>query len=149
MAPRHALHSLHSATGKPGGRHFSMLLLSMLLAVCSAALADIEEQYNQIFDDHNATLTGSEPTACISLQQDIGIADGSFIMPSLGQVEMGSMQMVGLFDAFRQAVTLYRQRRARLLCSAHDGDGLVECLARRGQSRPCAALLRDRATTRV
>ena len=63
----------------------------------------IEEQYLQLFDDHNSTVSAS-PRNCVSLSlgdgSNGGVADGSFIMPSLGQFQMNGMQVNGALDAY-------------------------------------------------
>ena len=59
----------------------------------------IETQYNQLFDDHNATVVVTD-AECVTLPSDVAMASGSFIMPSLGQFGMGPQSMEGALDAF-------------------------------------------------
>ena len=75
--------------------------MGALLVPALALLGDIESQYNQLFEDHNATALDVVAN-CVALPDDVAatLPEGSFIMPSLGQFRMQNMALNGALDAF-------------------------------------------------
>ena len=90
--------------------------MGALLVPALALLGDIESQYNQLFEDHNATAL-DVVTNCVALPDDVAatLPEGSFIMPSLGQFRMQNMALNGALDAFGK-LSRFTIARGRVFC---------------------------------
>ena len=89
----------------------------MLPTIVLASLSDIDVNYNQLFDNHNTTV---EQT-CVALPAAAASAlpaGGRFIMPSLGQFNMGDTKMLGALDAFGKLSSFTVSRDSSRLCFA-------------------------------
>ena len=90
----------HPPPRPSGALELNLGALPLLSAVAGfSAPRSIDTQYNELFRGYNTTVD-SRVSACVDIPRAADIADGSFIMPSLGQFNMGPMSLNGALDAY-------------------------------------------------